>query len=246
METTLLENRILPIKGGYNFRDLGTLQSKNGKIIKSNLLFRTDELSNLETEDLDLLTKLNIQTIIDFRTDVERSQSIDKIPSTCKKEIHLDILAANMNAFLEEIQNGQTNFKSLLINFYKDLVLSEQAIKEYSSFFKILEDPNNCGIIYHCTAGKDRTGVATALILSALDVEWRDILSDYLMSNEFLVKKYQSYIEKNPALKDVFLVQEDYLKTAFEVIKENYESVQNYLTNVLNVDIDKLKQIYLN
>lgn len=245
METSLQKNRILPIIGGYNFRDLGGIPTKKGMIIKSELLFRTDELSNLCQKDLDLLAHLNVQTIVDFRTDIERAHSVDKVPVTCKNEVHLDIIAANMNAFMEEIKKGQTNFKPLLIDFYKELVLSDQAIKEYGNFFQILQDSKNCGIIYHCTAGKDRTGVATALILSALDVEWKYIMSDYLLSNTFLSQKYESYIQQNVDLKDLFLVQEDYLNTAFSAIKDKYNSVDYYLENILKADIKQLKEIYL-
>lgn len=243
--TALDTSRILPIKGGYNFRDLGGISTKEGKTIKRNLLFRTDELSNLQPEDLDLLANLNIQTIIDFRTDFERAQSIDKVPRTCKNQIHLDILAANMAAFMAEIQKGITDFKPFLMNFYKEMVLSDDAIKEYTAFFKVLENPENSSIIYHCTAGKDRTGVATALILESLNVGWNEIESDYLLSNIFLKTKYETYISQNPALEDVFLVQPAYLKIAFDAINEKYQSVENYLKTVLKVDLELMKRIYL-
>lgn len=243
--TTLENNRILPIKGGFNFRDLGGIPTKDGKSIKKNLLFRTDELSNLEPEDLDLLARLNIQTVVDFRTDFERSKSVDKVPITCKNQIHLDILAANMDAFMAEIQKGITDFKPLLMNFYKEMVVSDDAIKEYSAFFKVLQTPEDTSIIFHCTAGKDRTGVAAALILEALNVDWNEIEADYLLSNQFLKKKYEGYISQNPALSDVFLVQPDYLKTAFDTIVEEYQSVENYLKSVLKVDLDLMKKIYV-
>ncbi|WP_177765635.1 tyrosine-protein phosphatase [Flavobacterium sp. I3-2] len=243
--TTQETSRILPIKGGFNFRDLGGIPTKDGKTIKRNLLFRTDELSNLQPIDLELLAQLNIQTVVDFRTDFERSQSIDKVPTTCKNQIHLDILAANMESFMTEIQKGISDFKPLLMNFYKEMVLSDDAIKEYSAFFKVLENHENSSIIYHCTAGKDRTGVATALILEALNVNWNEIESDYMLSNVFLKTKYQTYISQNPALADVFLVQPTYLKNAFEAINETYQSVENYLKAVLKVDLELMKNIYL-
>lgn len=238
-------SRILHLKGGYNFRDLGGIPTKNGKTIKKDLLFRTDELSGLFPEDLDVLKQLNIKTVVDFRTDFERQQSIDKVPSSCTKQIHLDILAANMQTFMNEIQKGSTDYKALLINFYKELVLSENAITAFTSFFKLLDAPENNAIIYHCTAGKDRTGIATALILEALDVDWSEIESDYLLSNTFLKKKYESYISENPALADVFLVQPIYIETAFTAIKNTYKSVPNYLKNILKVDVEQMKINYL-
>jgi len=240
----VINNRVLVIKGGYNFRDLGGLSTKDGKIIKKDLLFRTDELCNLQSEDLDLLARLDVKTIVDFRTDQERAQSIDKVPVTCKKQIHLDILAANMNALMAEFQKEGANYKQLLLNFYTDLVLSENAITEYSKFFEILQNADNTSIIYHCTAGKDRTGVATMLILSALNVDYKQIEDDYLLSNQFLKKKYETYINQNPALADLFLVRAEYLENAINAINVKYDSVQNYLKTVLKVDLDLMRNIY--
>lgn len=242
---TIDSTRILQVKGGYNFRDLGGIKTKDGRIIRKNLLFRTDELSNLEPEDLDLLAGLNIQTVIDFRTDQERAKSVDRLPTTCKQEIQLNIVAANMDAFVEEIKAGNTDFKKLLLNFYQDLVLGDNAIKEYSRFFEILQNTDNLSIIYHCTAGKDRTGIATALILEALQVDWKDIEADYMLSNIFLEKKYASYINENPALADLFLVRPEYLQRAIEVIIEKYNSVDNYLKTVLQVDIELMRKLYV-
>lgn len=241
---TLHERRILPIEGGYNFRDLGGIKTENKTQIKPNHLIRTDELSQLSDNDLDYLAHLNVKTVIDFRTKDERTHSVDKVPSSTVNEIHLDIMAANMNAFLQKIQSGQTDYKNMLHHFYTDLVTSHNAIKEYQSFFKVLQNKENCSVIYHCTAGKDRTGVATALIMSALNVSREDILYDYLLSNQFLAKKYDHYISSNPALKDLFFVNKEYLERAFETIEERYYSVTDYLTNILNVDVDVMKKIY--
>jgi len=237
--------RILQVKGGYNFRDLGGLKTKDGRTIRKNLLFRTDELSTLQPEDLKLLEGLNIQTVIDFRTDQERAKSVDKLPTTCKQDIQLNIIAANMDALVAEIKNGNTDFKGLMLNLYEELVLGDNAIKEYTKFFELLQDPNNLSVIYHCTAGKDRTGVATALILEALQVDWTDIEADYMLSNIFLAHKYDGYIKENPALGDLFLVRPEYLKSAIDAINTKFQSVENYLNTVLHVDVSKMKALYL-
>lgn len=240
----LNESRILPITGGYNFRDLGRIKTKDDRMIKPNYLIRTDELSNLNNEDLELLCDLNIKSVVDFRTEQERSISVDKIPTTCQNEFHLDIMAGNMNTFMKKIQSGETDYKSMLHGFYTDLIRSENAQYEYRQFFKILQNPDNCGVVYHCTAGKDRTGVATALILESLNVDESIIEHDYLLSNQFLTKKYEDYISRNPTLVDLFLVHSEYLHGAIETIKKHYYSVEDYLTDVLTVDLDRMKAIY--
>lgn len=237
-------NRILPIDGGYNFRDLGGIVTKDNATIKSNYLIRTDELSRLNEKDLNLLADLKVKSIVDFRTSNERKSSVDKVPLTCENEFHLDIMAANMNSFMDKMQSGEKDYKNMMQQFYTDLVLEENAVKEFKEFFSILQNEENCSIIYHCTAGKDRTGIATALILESLHVDWDIIESDYLLSNQFLEKKYKAYIEQNPSLKDIFLVQKEYLEGAFEQIRKSYYSVEDYLTDKLKVDIDLMKKIY--
>lgn len=238
------EERILPIEGGYNFRDLGNITTLDQRMIKPNLLIRTDEMSNLTTNDLKLLADMNVKTVVDFRTEQERKSSIDKVPTTCEKEYHLDIMAANMNAFMEKIQSGNDDFKTMMNDFYTNLVTCKNGIFEYRKFFNILQNPRNTGVIYHCTAGKDRTGIATALILSALNVDWQTIEDDYMLSNYFLEKKYKHFINEKPQLADIFLVNVEYLQNAFETIQENYYSVEDFLTDFLHVDLDLMKAIY--
>lgn len=238
------ESRILPIEGGYNFRDLGGIVTKDETIIKPNYLIRTDELSRLNSNDLGLLADLNVKSVVDFRTSEERKTSVDKVPITCENEFHLDIMAANMNAFMEKMQSGDKDYKKMMQQFYTDLVTEENAVKEFQEFFSILQNEENCSVIYHCTAGKDRTGIATALILESLNVDCNTIESDYLLSNKFLAKKYAAYIEQNPTLAEIFLVQAEYLQDAFEQIRKTYYSVEDYLSDKLKVDIDLMKKIY--
>lgn len=185
-----------------------------------------------------------MKSVVDFRTSEERKTSVDKVPITCENEFRLDIMAANMNAFMEKMQSGDKDYKKMMQQFYTDLVTEENAVKEFQEFFSILQNEENCSVIYHCTAGKDRTGIATALILESLNVDCNTIESDYLLSNKFLAKKYAAYIEQNPTLAEIFLVQAEYLQDAFEQIRKTYYSVEDYLSDKLKVDIDLMKKIY--
>lgn len=237
--------RALPIKGGFNFRDLGGLPTKDGKTIKKGLLIRSDELNNLEASDLDLLSQIGVKTTVDFRTEKECAKSIDRLPMTCKNQFHLPILSANMDSLMAEFKNGTANFKEIMFTIYKDLVVSENSHNEYSKFFEILQNPENNAVIYHCTAGKDRTGIATVLILEALNVDWSIIENDYLLSNHFLEKKYENYISKKPEMASLLMVEPAYLEYAIKNIKEKYTSIEKYLTTILNVDIDLMRSIYV-
>lgn len=238
-------NRIILVKGGYNFRDLGGLPTTTGETVRKGKLFRTDELSALEPSDLDLLVSLDVKTVVDFRTLQERLKSVDRLPSSCKREYQLDIISASMDSYIQEIKSGRTDFKQFLNDFYKDLVLGDNAVEQLRKFFEIMETPENAGVIYHCTAGKDRTGIATALILEALKVDREIIMSDYLLSNDFLKNKYASYINENPHYADLFLVQPEYLKSSYEAIESKYDNIENYLTRILHVDLDLMRKLYL-
>jgi len=235
----------ITLQGAYNFRDLGGKCTSTGQSLKHNLLFRSDELNGLTEEDVALLDSINIQTIIDFRTDQERAQSIDKIPATCANEIHLNILSADMSQLMALVQGGNADYKQIMLDIYKDLVLSETAQQEYKAFFDYLQTPKYLGLVYHCSAGKDRTGIATALIYSALGVDWADIVADYLYSNQFLQHKYATYLLQKPELAPLFLVDADYLQNAKDSILSKYDNIDNYLQEVLKVDLKQMKKIYV-
>lgn len=241
---TIDKNRVLPVKGGFNFRSLGGLPTRSGKVIVENKLIRADEMSNLLLPDLGLLTKIGVRSVVDFRTQKERAQSIDKLPASCKNEYHFDILSASMDSYIAEIEGAQTDIKQFLTGFYRDLVLGANAIEQWRKFFEILGNTENTAVVYHCTAGKDRTGVATALILEALEVDRSLIMSDFMLSNVLLKGKYDTLIKENPKYEDVFLVQSEYLNDAYDAIEKTYGSVEEYLTNVLYVDLGLMRELY--
>jgi protein tyrosine/serine phosphatase len=96
------------------------------------------------------------------------------------------------------------------------------------------EDP----LLFHCAAGKDRTGFATAMILHALGVNEELIMRDYLSSSGYLAGKY-------PSAKGIFSVQEKFLQSAMEQIRESYGSVNRYLRTALDVDVERMRSLYL-
>ena len=111
--------------------------------------------------------------------------------------------------------------------------------------FHLLKEPFNAPLVYHCSAGKDRTGLASALILYSLGVNKNVIYQDYLQSNIFLEDKYANYSKEHPNLTSLFMVTPDFLEAAIDAIKENYGSISQFIERTLNVDTQKLKELYL-
>lgn len=114
----------------------------------------------------------------------------------------------------------------------------------FKEFFSLLTRPDSLPLLFHCTAGKDRTGFAAALFLSALGVRRGDIFRDYLLSSVGARKKFGPLVEKMPRLISIVTVRPGYLEAAFDEIERNFCSVENYLVKELEVDLDKLRYIF--
>lgn len=135
-----------------------------------------------------------------------------------------------------------------MIAFYRDFPLQYQA--QYKRFLQLAEQ--NYNILYHCTAGKDRTGFASLLLLSALGIERSAIIADYLESNRNNAAgntQVMAQVEKfglpGAAMAPLLLVEPAYLDAAQQVIDENYGGMRHYLERVLEIDVALIRANYL-
>lgn len=242
----ILSEKHLPMTGGFNFRDLGGTRTKDGHYVKWGKLFRTDDLSNLTSQDLNYLSYIPIESIVDFRAKEEIIKTPDRIPQSVTNVYELSINPGNLSQdefFSDKAKS--TDFFNLMKDINLRLVSDSACINRYREFFKVLQDEENIPVLYHCTAGKDRTGMATALVYYALGVEEETIISDYLLSNTYLRDKYESIVKRYPQLSPVVSVDSAYLNAGLDKIKADYGTVENYLIKVLDVDISKMRSLYL-
>lgn len=240
----ILSERHLPMAGGYNFRDLGGYKNKEGKYVKWGKIFRSDDLYHLTSEDLNYLANIPVKSVVDFRSAEEVKKAPDKVPSSAK-EYAYSITPGNL-----DIQQDISSFTaeaidSVMMSINRMLVTDPSIIKLYKDFFALLQDQNDVPLLFHCTAGKDRTGMGAALILYALGVDEETIFQDYLASNFYLDDKYAQLKQDYPEMASMFEVKRDFLQSGIEQIKKDHGSVENYLKNSLNVDLDKFKEMYL-
>ncbi len=243
--TLVFAERLLPMEGGYNFRDLGGLQNKDGKIIKWGKLFRSDDLNNLTNADLNYLSSIPLTTIVDFRSTQEIDMAPDLLPRSVTNDFELSISPGNLMDGNNFITYSSDQVDTLMMQLNVLLVADSLSIAQYKKFFELLQEQKDLPLLYHCSAGKDRTGMATALILFALGVDQTIIMNDYLSSNVYLSGKYSQYVDKYPNLKAFFEVKKEFLKAGIDYVIKEHGSVENYLTQVLNVDLNKMKDIYL-
>ena len=245
-----------------NIRDLGGLPSQNDQHIKYGRLFRGGALHRVNEDDINILKDLKITDIVDFRGEEEfvlqpdvridgvRYHSLPAIEERVKKEdIHND--DGNLLWFVGKGKSGYEHMKQQ----YRNLINDKKSQDAYRQFFKILSQ-ENVSTYYHCSQGKDRAGLASYLIETILGVEEEEKIKDYLYSNNAMEAKINTIIEQiknknfydetyHQSLLDVFAARVEYLQCAIEEMDKNYGGVLKYIEYILNVDIDKFRQMYL-
>lgn len=235
----------LPIEGGYNFRDLGGIKTSNNKTINWGKIIRSGDMNKLTDNDLKYLSSIPLTSIVDFRTADEINVAPDKTPQSVTNNFKLSISPGNLFNTGNLSKYTSNELDSIMMQMNILFVTDEAIIKNYKEFFTLLQNEKNLPLLYHCSAGKDRAGMATALLLYALGVDDETIMDNYLASNTYLADKYSKYINLYPSLKSLYTVKKEFLGAGITRIKSDYGTVEKYLEQVLDVDIQKIRKIFL-
>lgn len=250
-ESKPLETLQISLQGQSNFRDVGGYATQDGKLIRKGLLYRSGDLSRLTPQDLSYLNGLGLSEIVDFRTTEESKQAPDRIPASIKAYESIPVAAGelNMSTLLNDAKNKPDKLKNSLVEVNQAFV--DDSKPQFEEFFRILQASKG-PLVFHCTAGKDRTGFATALFYEAMGVHRDIIVEDYLASGQYLRPLQQSAQlfakEKGidpAAIEPLLIVKPEYLEAAFDLIDKKYGGVEAYLKSELKVDVKKLRAKYL-
>jgi protein-tyrosine phosphatase len=253
-DSAILAPRVVPLEGVQNFRDIGGYRTRDGRRVKWGLIFRSAELSQLTTADLSLVRELDIKTIHDLRSVTERQSEPTawtgpEAPRVVSHDYVMDMAA--MGALFQGAVTAE-KAKDAFAALYPSM-LDQQKPQEIALFASLLEGEGST--LYHCTAGKDRTGLATALILSALGVPRETILYDYELSNRHYTvdmaaragsatSANAAFAQLPPEVIAVFMsVEARYLREVFMRIDSEYGSVEAYLDRELGVDASDLQRL---
>lgn len=231
--------RLVQLDGAFNLRDLGGYPTADGGFTACGKVFRSDDLHSLTPNDIRELEKKGLRTIIDFRAEGERHAAPDAALQTVVNDIHLPIDPANVTTLKNTLISVDAG---LMIKIYHLLVREFQPT--YRRFFEIVQNEAASPLLFHCSGGKDRTGLAAALFLSAAGVSREVIMNDYLVSRERAELKYAKEIKLKPELAPLLTVKPEYLEAAFDVIDEEFGGMDAYLTNQLGVDPKLIRQMY--
>lgn len=172
----------IPLEKSFNFRDMGGIPTKEGKAIRWQTLFRSDGLSLLTEKDQETLSKLGIRTVLDLRSASEHEMLPDKLPEGIE-EIHCPMQEEDFN--LHNLDEGAAAaFKKSLTQTYSAMVLKTPKLLCHT-LSVLTESLEKGGVLFHCTAGKDRTGVLGASILHLLHCADEEIIADYQISRTY-------------------------------------------------------------
>ena len=254
--------RKLPFTGAHNFRDLGGYETQDGRTVKWGKVYRSDNLHSLTDEDVDYMKRLNIKSVVDFRSNEEREDEPDRLtPSMTQVLLPIqfrpkEIDDGTTKDLIKDLTFGNLDATNLLYDF--NIAIVKQFTEEYKTFFRHIVDNNAEPLVLHCTAGKDRAGFASAMVLSILGVPREKIIEDYLLTNtyvkdhvdsEMLEIELKTFFQADTDnLRKINLVEERYIQAAFDTIDSHWGGMDQYISEGLNLteeDINKIKDYYL-
>lgn len=261
-ERELIERHLIPLEGGRNFRDLGGYKTMDGRTVKTGKLFRSGVLHHMTAADYNKVEQLGIKTVVDFRATEERASEptnwgagdVNMMSWDYSMDFGQDtnILAEFANPALDA-----AGAEALMSEMYRGM--AEEQKLHYAGMFATLSSSDE-PLLFHCTAGKDRTGIAAALLLTALGVDHETVIQDYVLSE--VINGLPEYQNAAPALSDdmdsnyAFLAnmppaaldalmgtRRVYIESAFDEMTKQYGSVDAYIRDELGMDEARIAQL---
>ena len=229
-------HKSIRLEGAPNFRDLGGYTARSGQKVRNQLIFRSDHLGKLTPEDLLKLTSLNNKPwlVLDFRGSEERKTHACTLPGATVQSLAIEptVVQALTHLLSQGTEVSSHTTIELMQDTYRNFILHHS--DKFKAFFEALVAHPDFNIVFHCTAGKDRTGIAAVLLLHALDIPMETIWHDYLLTNERL--KHISFFESSPEIAKVLqTVQPAFLDAALDTINTHYSGLDHFLTHSLGL-----------
>jgi protein-tyrosine phosphatase len=245
--------RLLPLAGGNNFRDLGGYETLEGKQVKWGALYRSGAMDGLTDEDYRYLSQLGIAVVCDLRSTEERHGAptrwqAEPAPQRLERDYELEM--TEMFTVLSQPGVEVPRVMEAFAGFYRDVPF--QFAAQYREMFAALL-AGKAPLAFNCSAGKDRTGVGGALLLMALGVSREDVIADYLLSNKY----YRPPVSQTgddatsrmlaslpPEVIGVLMgVDRLYIEAALDAVESRHGSMEAYMEAELGLDTQAMTQL---
>jgi protein-tyrosine phosphatase len=259
---TATPDRVVPLQRGQNFRELGGYRTGDGRRVRSGMIYRSGSMHWLTVDDFMALGQRGVRTVVDFRDSRERTSEPVEWPDAVSPLVLVseDPVTGNAEFFGELMRPGMDGVgaRALMARFYRDIP-TRYAPHYRQLFTQLLADRG--ALIFNCSAGKDRTGIAAALLLNVLGVPRETVIEDYLLSNTTFDP---SIAATHGAAEDpqmVFFralpqdvtgalmgVDRSYIESAFAAIEARPGGFEAYYRDELGLDaaaIQRLRTLYL-
>ena len=238
-------SRLVHMQGAANFRDVGGYRTEDNRTVVRNRIFRSAEISKLTDKDLDLFSQKRIHSVIDFRGKRESAGAPDRLPAGTAY-----LLSPAGSDNLPDLQQMGKLIKSgrLIEMMYDSASVSYFADRYKPLFQQLLTMPGNDAILYHCTGGRDRTGMATALLLYALKVPMNTIEADFTASNVYLQQKNKEMLAPLASFSGLSIeevtksmeLKPELLHKFFKAIETKYGSIDNFFQQGLGIGPEQM------
>lgn len=235
------------LTGAPNFRDLGGYPTSDGHSVQRHRLLRSDHLAALTPEDAATMARLGVRRVFDLRGELERTAAMCALPDVTVHSLAIEPTIVQVLADLTDAghQLTQADVVAHMQDTYRGFV-RENSDRFARLFTHLLE--SNDPLVFHCTAGKDRTGFAAALILLALGVSEDQVMRDYLLTNERLKPKHEWRGLTPEVAAVLYRVQPEFLEAAFDAVRQDFGGVEGYLVEGLalrRAERERLRELYL-
>ena len=227
----------LPLENLENCRELGGYETGNGSQTKWHTFLRADNMANINEEEIEFLKDYGIKTVIDLRGDDETSIHRNPLSNEDFCTYH------NIPLAVQPVSELNADVVETMGDFYVSVLEESKTIKEV---FDVIAESDG-GLVFHCMAGKDRTGLIAMLLLGLVGVSKKDIVSNYEVTYTNL-ESFQNIKGLPTRIQESYLYSSrDYILMAYNHLMDHYHSIENYLLekNISQENIDKIKDKFI-
>jgi protein-tyrosine phosphatase len=238
--------RAIPLEGASNLRDLGGWPAAGGRRVRRGQVFRSASLARLTVADHLTLAQLGLRSIVDLRSTGEQARLPDRIGGLAVMHLALPLEAApgfDLAALLASPATSEATFLDAMRQAYQAYAL--ECCAHYARLFALLLDPARRPLLFHCTAGKDRTGVAAALLLAALGAHPQAIEADYLATNQSWRGEPEFTEGLPPNARILLKAHPGLLAETFDAIEAAHGSLEGYFQSRLGLPVETLRAVLL-